>query len=74
MIPGEVPELECREAAVYVHVPWAAWVKLSSRERAAAVAHYRTKLAIDAHINHAATKESQRKADIARRRRGSRPQ
>jgi hypothetical protein len=60
LLPGLVPELECREAAVYVHVPWSEWIELDARDRASAVAHYRTQLLIKAHIDDASSKAHER--------------
>lgn len=66
--PGAVPEYECREAAVYTHVPWATWLTMDGRERAAAVAHYRAHLLIEAHINDASEKASEAKQRRAKAR------
>lgn len=68
--PGLVPEFECREAAVYVHVSWKDWNEiLDSRERAAAVAHYRTQLLIKAHVEDEARRVAERARGRAARRR-----
>lgn len=61
--PGEVPEYECREAATYVHVSWREWLALEPMERAQAVAHYRLSLTIKAHVEEAASAESERQAN-----------
>lgn len=61
-MPGLVPEFECREAAVYVHVPWSDWIELDAMERAYAVAHYRMQLLIRAHVDDAAHKASEKAA------------
>lgn len=67
--PGLVPELEAREAAVYVHVSWKDWCDvLDGRERAAAVAHYRTQLLIKAHIEDEAKHVAERAKGRAARR------
>lgn len=58
----EVPEIECREAAVYVHTTWLQWQELDWRDRASAVAHYRLSLLIKAHVEDAATRASERAA------------
>lgn len=49
---GTVPEFECREAAVYVHMPWSEWEDpaTTTEARAFAVAHYRMHMAVDAHV------------------------
>lgn len=65
LLPGLVPEYDCREAAVYVHVSWPDWLDLSGYDRAMAVAHYRIQLMIQAHVEDAA----QRKRDADERRR-----
>jgi hypothetical protein len=71
---GEVPEFECREAAVFVHCAWHDWTqKLDGWDRACAVAHYRTSLSLRAHIDDAAEKAASRKqARQARRKSRSR--
>lgn len=67
-VQGMVPEIECREAAVYVGVTWHSWEKeLTGRERAAAVAHYRIQLAIKAHTEDAVQK-AQHKASYRKQR------
>lgn len=61
-LPGEVPEFECREAAVFVHVSWQQWVdNMDGWERAKAVAHYRVSLALKAHVEDAAERAANRK-------------
>lgn len=66
-LPGYVPEYECREACVYAVATWYDWLHvMDGLDRAAAVAHYRVHLMIDAHINDAA--EQRRARDAARRR------
>lgn len=68
---GEVPEYECREAAVYVHVSWFEWTtNMNGWERACAVAHYRTHLSLEAHVSDAAEKSSARKQARQARKRG----
>jgi hypothetical protein len=57
---GMVPELEEREAAVFVHCPWSTWLDLHPFERAAHVAHYRLHLLIDAHVQDAAEAAAKR--------------
>lgn len=71
---GEVPEFECREAAVYVHVSWGTWTHdMDGWDRACAVAHYRTSLSLKAHVEDAAEKAASRKqARQARRKARSR--
>lgn len=65
-LPGMVPEIDCREAAVYVGVTWQSWMSdMSSHDRAYAVAHYRVNLLLRAHVEDAA----QRKRDADERRR-----
>lgn len=60
--PGEVPEFECREAAVFVHVSWHAWTtEMDGYDRACAVAHYRTSNSIKAHVEDAAERAAARK-------------
>lgn len=63
-----VPEYECREAAVYVHLSWAAFQKLPTRERAKVIAHYRLHLMIEAHVNDAAFQKSEQDAAKQRRK------
>ena len=59
-VPGQVPEYECREAAVFVGVTWRDWQNvLLGEERAYAVAHYRMHLMLDAHMNDAAWRQSE---------------
>ena len=50
-IPGVVTEYEAREASIYLGYTWQEWLGLHWFERASAVSHYRTHLAIQAHIN-----------------------
>lgn len=70
--PGAVAEYECREAAVYVGVPWSDWVdNMTGYERAAAVAHYRAQLLIRAHIDDAADTAAKRREARAARKKGS---
>lgn len=70
-VQGAVPEFECREAAVYVHVSWRAWTEeMDGYERSCAVAHYRSQLALRAHVEDAAERASKRKSNRASRRRG----
>jgi hypothetical protein len=71
---GEVPEFECREAAVFVHVSWRQWTNdMDGWERACAVAHYRTALSLKSHVEDAAEKASKRhQARQARRKNRSR--
>lgn len=71
-MPGTVPEFECREAAVFVQVSWREWVEqMDGRERAFAVAHYRTSIAVKAHVEDAAINASRRqRGRQARKRRG----
>jgi len=69
----EVPEFECREAAVFVHVSWKTWTEeMDGWERACAVAHYRTSLSLKAHIDDASEKASKRR-EARLKRRNSRP-
>lgn len=64
-MPGQVPEIECREAAVYTGVTWREWTTLlTAYDREYAVAHYRMHLLIEAHVNDAAQKRS--RSDQAR--------
>lgn len=65
---GMVPEYEAREAAVYVHCPWHVWIKLTGADRAYAVAHYRTHLAIGAHVQQAAEDHAESESARARSR------
>jgi len=66
-VPGCVSEYECREAAVYVHVPWSDWVsKLSAYERACAVAHYRLQILIRANVDDASHQAAERERHRAR--------
>jgi hypothetical protein len=71
---GEVPEFECREAAVFVHVSWHFWTQeMDGWDRACAVAHYRTSLSLRAHLDDAAEKAAKRReARQARRKSRSR--
>jgi len=67
---GEVPEFECREAAVYVHVSWYFWShEMDGWERACAVAHYRTSLSLKAHVEDAAEKAASRRQSRQARKR-----
>jgi hypothetical protein len=66
---GTVPEFECREAAVYVHVSWKEWTeRLDGWERACAVAHYRSSFSLKAHVEDAAERASKRREGRAKRR------
>lgn len=65
-----VPELEEREAAVYVNASWAEWCAMGWQERAAAIAHYRLHILIDAHIQDAIDRESRRKQAVDSVKRG----
>lgn len=70
---GFVPEYDCREAAVYVGIPWPQWVELDMRERASVVAHHRVHMLLEAHVNDAASRKSERdsrRAGASRRGRG----
>lgn len=67
---GVVPEYEAREAAVYVHCPWDKWIELSYSDRAYGVAHFRTHLALQAHVQQAA----EHYAESETRRRSRSPQ
>jgi hypothetical protein len=70
VIQGTVPEFECREAAVYVHVSWDTWSHdMDGWARACAVAHYRTSLSLKAHVEDAAERAVKRKSNRAARRR-----
>lgn len=55
---GLVPEYEERETAVYVGYTWEKWLDIEYSERAKAIAHYRTHLAIEAHIEDAVDKKT----------------
>lgn len=59
---GMIPELEEREAAVYVHVPWSEWLELPIEERAAAVAQHRLHNLISVHVEDAVARETERRA------------
>lgn len=68
LLPGLVPEYECREAAVYVHCTWHDWCYLlDSRERAAAVAHYRMSILVRANIDDASRTASEQDRRRAQR-------
>jgi hypothetical protein len=51
---GIVPEYEVREAAVYAHIPWPAFLEMPPREKTAVVAQYRLHGLVDAWQQHAA--------------------
>lgn len=70
-ILGLVSELEEREAAVYVLLPWPAYTALPWHERAAAIAHYRTHILIEAHM-HDASEREERKKEAMREQQGVR--
>lgn len=59
---GEVPEYDCREAAIYSHYNWTEWEQLHYSERAMCIAQYRIHMLIEAHVNAAAQTESKRNA------------
>ena len=54
---------------MFVHVSWDDWVnKLSTWDRACAVAHYRTHLSLEAHVQDAAEKAVKRREARGKRR------
>ena len=62
MLPGMVPEIEEREAARFVGVPWAAWERLPRVDRADGVGHFRLSRLIDLHQSDAHNSELKRRA------------
>ena len=62
MWPGQVPELECREAANFALYNWREWLELEHEDRVMAVAHYRMHIAIEAHVNDASERAAERRA------------
>lgn len=73
-VQGSVPEFECREAAVYVHVSWHTWTQeMDGYERACAVAHYRVQASLKAHVEDAAERAARRRRGRATRSRGRSP-
>ena len=69
----EVPEFECREAAVFVHVSWKQWTEeMDGWERACAVAHYRVSLSLKAHVEDASERASKRREGRLKRRNAGR--
>ena len=68
LIPGFVPEFECREAAIYTCMTWAEWEALSVSDQADAVAHYRMNLMIKAHLDDAVGTQADRDRRRAARR------
>lgn len=62
LLPGLVPEIEAREAAVFGLYTWRQWQQLEWEERADGVAHFRIRRAIELHQNEAVTREIKRKS------------
>ncbi|KKK92609.1 hypothetical protein LCGC14_2701230 [marine sediment metagenome] len=60
-VPGLVPEIEVREAAVFGHYTWTTWQTLGWQEHAEGVAHFRIHRAIEMHQNDAVAREMKRK-------------
>ncbi len=61
-VPGLVPEIEVREAAVFGHYTWTGWQTLGWQERAGGIAHFRIHRAIEMHQNDAVAQEMKRQA------------
>lgn len=53
LLPGFVPEYECREAAAFAHYNWVSWLELTNVERVRTIAHYRVHRMVDQHVQHA---------------------
>ncbi len=62
-LPGLVPLMEERDAAVFSQHNWADWEGLSWQERANAIAHFRLHHVVELHRNDALATEMKRRAD-----------
>ncbi len=68
LVPGLVPTLEERDAAVFSQYNWPSWQALTWQERAEAIAHFRLHHIVDLHRNDAVAREMKNRADRAKSR------
>ena len=62
LVPGLVPEIEAREAAVFGLYTWRQWQQLDWQERVDGVAHFRVHRAIELHQNEAVARAMKKQA------------